>query len=187
MRRAALQGFTLIELLIVLAIFAFTVSLAMPSFSEWIANARVKSSASAMQTYLDFARLEAGRRGRVIEVIITDDAPTTLSPTASDTGRNVVVRMMTRADSSVPEEVLKGGSLYSDSSVATLLGVSANTLAFNPFGRLTGGAAEEFIFATEAASRAVRLSLGVSGSTGQCEFSTSFIAADGSVGSGSGC
>lgn len=171
----------------VVAIFALTVSLALPSFSEWISNARVKSSASALQTYLDYARLEAGRRGRVIEVILTNDAPTTLTPTASDSGRNVVVRLMTRANSSVPEEVLRGGSLYSDSSSSTLLSVTDNSLAFNPFGRLSAGTGEEFVFATEVASRAVKLALSVSGSSSLCEFSTTFIAADGSIASGSGC
>lgn len=187
MRRVSSTGFSLIELLVVLAIFSFVIAIAMPAFSEWIANARVKSAASALQIYLDSARVEAGRRGRVIEVILTNDSPTTLDPDPADDGRNIVVQLMTRADTSVAEEVLKGGSLYSDASSATLTGLTASTMAFSPFGRLIGGADVEFVFATDVATRAVKLTLSASGSTQQCVFSTSYLGEDGAISQGSGC
>ncbi len=52
-------GFTMIELMIVVSIVAILAALAAPSFITSIANSRLSSAATEVQTLLQFARSEA--------------------------------------------------------------------------------------------------------------------------------
>ncbi|QYF92869.1 GspH/FimT family pseudopilin [Massilia sp. PAMC28688] len=69
-------GFTLLELLIGLAILAFLMMLAAPSFSNWQLRTR---SAAASQYYLEAfrsARLEAVKRNSTSRLVLTENAAT---------------------------------------------------------------------------------------------------------------
>ncbi|MCV0438665.1 MAG: GspH/FimT family pseudopilin [Hydrogenophaga sp.] len=61
------RGFTLIELLIVIVIFGIAASLALPSFSQLLANYRVRTGAEAMLSGLFLARAEAIRRNSPVQ------------------------------------------------------------------------------------------------------------------------
>ncbi|WP_418130027.1 GspH/FimT family pseudopilin [Variovorax sp. 375MFSha3.1] len=52
------KGFTLIEAMVVVALVAILAALAMPSFTNMIANQRVNSAAQELLTLLQFARAE---------------------------------------------------------------------------------------------------------------------------------
>lgn len=60
------RGFTLLELMVVVAIIAISVTLAAPSFSQMIANYRVRSSAESIINGLSYARAEAVRRNSAV-------------------------------------------------------------------------------------------------------------------------
>ena len=79
MNRARLhRGFTLIELLVTIGIAAVLAGLAAPSFRELIANNRLKSHISALQTSLMMARNEAiNRKSRVVVCKSADQATCT--------------------------------------------------------------------------------------------------------------
>lgn len=59
-------GFTLIELMVVVSIIAIGAALAAPSFTQMIANYRVRSGAESMMNGLNYARAEAVRRNTAV-------------------------------------------------------------------------------------------------------------------------
>lgn len=61
------EGFTLIELMIGITILAISLMLGIPSFSEWIQNSQIRTTASSMQAGLQKARMEAIRRNALVE------------------------------------------------------------------------------------------------------------------------
>jgi type IV fimbrial biogenesis protein FimT len=65
------NGFTLIEVMVVVAIMAITVSLAAPSFSQMVANYRVRSAAESMLNGVNYARAEAVRRNSAVKFSLT--------------------------------------------------------------------------------------------------------------------
>lgn len=70
--RALLQrGFTLIELLIALGVVAILISMALPTFSVWIANTQIRNGTEAVLNGLQYARNEAVKRNATIEFEIT--------------------------------------------------------------------------------------------------------------------
>lgn len=77
-RRQVHRGFTLIELLVTIGIAAVLAGLAAPSFRELVANNRLKSHISALQTSLMLARNEAiNRKARVVVCKSADQASCT--------------------------------------------------------------------------------------------------------------
>lgn len=64
-------GFTLIELMVVVAIIAIGASLAAPSFSQMVANYRVRSAAESMLNGVNYARAEAVRRNSDVKFSLT--------------------------------------------------------------------------------------------------------------------
>ena len=53
------RGFTLIELMVTLAVFAILIMMALPSFSAWMNNMRIRGAAEAVQNGLHLARTTA--------------------------------------------------------------------------------------------------------------------------------
>lgn len=66
---AKVRGFTLLEAMVVVAILAILSTIAMPSFRTMVANQRVSSAATELQTLLLFARAEAVYRQS--EILLT--------------------------------------------------------------------------------------------------------------------
>lgn len=70
------KGFTLIELIVVLALVGIIAGLAVPSFAQLIANNRIASTSNSVIGVLNFARAEAIKRGRVVQVTAVSSAGT---------------------------------------------------------------------------------------------------------------
>ena len=68
------QGLTLLELLFVLAIIGILATVAIPSFSQQMKQNRLVSNANQLQSVFKFARSEAAKRDRVIQ--LNEDAGT---------------------------------------------------------------------------------------------------------------
>ena len=137
-----LRAFSLVELLVGIAIFSILAALAAPSFSTWIVNAKIRTTAESIQAGLQLARTEAVKRNaRVLFQLInsTDDACD-----LSANGPHWVVSMESAigqcgtpaSDTTDPRIIqLRNGTEGSDSRTTVAAGQSS--FAFNGMGRPT--------------------------------------------------
>lgn len=65
------QGFTMVELMIAVTVLAILLSVGLPSFQAWIVNARIRTTAEAMQNGLQLARSEAVKRNTRVRFILS--------------------------------------------------------------------------------------------------------------------
>lgn len=62
-------GFSLIELMVAITIVSLFLLLAMPSFSEWLVNSRIRNAAESIVNGLQVARNEAVRRNAPVQFV----------------------------------------------------------------------------------------------------------------------
>lgn len=67
------RGVTLIEILISLSIIALLVTLALPQYTAWIQSTQIRTVAEAVQSGLQFARLEAIKRNERVQIVYDAD------------------------------------------------------------------------------------------------------------------
>ncbi len=84
-------GISIIELMVGITIVAIALAMGVPSFGEWLRNAKVRATAESIQSGLQFARTEAARRNAIVRFQFTDSI--TSSCALSATGRYWVVNM----------------------------------------------------------------------------------------------
>lgn len=74
--RRLVKGFSLVEIMVGVAIIGVVTATALPSFSEWIRNVRIRSAAEAVLAGVQVARTEAIRRNTpvVFTLLPTVDA-----------------------------------------------------------------------------------------------------------------
>ena len=69
------RGFTLLELMVTVAVAAILATVAVPGFRDLIQNNRVTTQTNELVTALNFARTEAVKRGRPVDVVVTQQDP----------------------------------------------------------------------------------------------------------------
>lgn len=79
------RGFTLVELMIGLAIFGILVMAAMPSYTAWIQNSKIRNAAEAISNGLQLARAEAIRLNTNVEFVLGPDSDWTVRVVGSAT------------------------------------------------------------------------------------------------------
>ena len=65
------RGFSLIELMVAVSVLAILMAMAIPNFTTWIRNARVRTVAESLQSSLRLAQAEAQRRSRSVVLFRT--------------------------------------------------------------------------------------------------------------------
>jgi type IV fimbrial biogenesis protein FimT len=171
------SGFTLIELMIVLSIVGILLSYGASGYRTWIANAKVRTTAEAIQNGLMLAKAEAIRRNTRVDFILTSTAPiesNVSSFTASTAGPNFVVRVWQSA-TYTSADFVQGRSQAEGSSNTTIAAGQA-TIGFNTIGRVTptpAGAIAINVSGT-GSDRPLRVTVSVGGAIRLCDpaFST---------------
>jgi len=80
--RSGRRGYSLIELLIGMAIVAFALAMAMPSFSVWSENQQIRNAAESIQNGLQYARTEALKRNTTVRFNLTTTSDNNCALTA---------------------------------------------------------------------------------------------------------
>ena len=118
------SGFTIIELIVVVAILGIILAIATPSFQQMIANQRISSTTSTLQSALMLARSEALKRNANVSF-----APTT--PNQWESGWNTTLT--------------DGTVLSTYAAIATVsISSTASSIVFQGSGRVSGGSVRSF-------------------------------------------
>jgi type IV fimbrial biogenesis protein FimT len=146
------RGFTLIELMFGLALLAFLLMLAMPTFTTMLQNARLRNTAESILAGLQAARSEALRRNQTAEFMLTaddlDGAGTDGAGISVNTaGPHWAVRALDAAAAPIAYVEGRSGLEGSGSTdPATLFAritptalPATNTIRFDPLGRTNAG------------------------------------------------
>lgn len=138
MRRSS--GFSLIELMVVIAIMALLAAFAIPGYSNWVGNSRVRSATEALANDLRRAQAEAVRRSHQVALVRTTGNPTSATVAASNSGTNWFVRVINLVATEVAgDSAMDGGGFFvKGETTARQLGVTINgdtMICFNSLGR----------------------------------------------------
>lgn len=133
-RRARQRGMSMIEVLIVMAVTVLLMVAGVPAIGTWSADARVRSTAEALQNSLRKAQLMAIERSRTVVVGMTAGTPA-YDATISNDGGNWMVLVMPLTGS---DEALADDSLVAQYDETRRAGVSIDgpaALCFNSLGQ----------------------------------------------------
>lgn len=149
MLRTRQRGISLVEIAIGLAILGISFSWAIPSYSRWIQNTKIRNMAESLVNGLQLARSEAIGRNSQVQFILTDSnagsaaEDTDLATLGNETGTNWMVRAILPPAAGLPDYAYVSGSVGAEGSDnATVqagdmaIGGSVNAITFNGFGRL---------------------------------------------------
>jgi type IV fimbrial biogenesis protein FimT len=136
------RGFTIIELVVTMAVAAVVTTLAAPNFAQWLANARVRSSADYIQNGLRLAQTEAVKQNRVVAFVLTTSLATSTNLAtlaASNTGSYWYAAAVpfTNYGAGINNTLtlVAAGQPTTDQAAVTISG--APTICFTPYGRIT--------------------------------------------------
>jgi type IV fimbrial biogenesis protein FimT len=136
-------GFTLLEILIACAIVGILAALAVPSFQLWIARQQLRQATTELAGNFTMARTAAMSRGSAITVT-----------TAMTAGKATVTF---------------GGNVFKPVTLSErVTNITAATVAFNPYGGRSGGAANTLIVVTPSVGNAYSVAVTPSGRVFWC-------------------
>lgn len=180
----AQRGFSLIELLVGIVILGVLMAMAVPRFSDWLRNARIRASAEAIQNGLQLARAEAVRRNATVRfqlvntiddtcaldtagphwVVSMDNAAGQCASAPSDTAAPRIIQVRNRAEGSVQTLVAAGQSAFVFNGLGRLTPVPAGNVAID-VSSTTGGTC----VASGGSVRCLRLVVSVGGQIRMCD------------------
>jgi type IV fimbrial biogenesis protein FimT len=133
-------GFTLIELMVTLTLLSLLLLLAVPSFTEWVRNNQIRSTAENLQNALRAAKGRAVNLNRQV-VFVTTAADPALNALGAANSLNWYAQIVPRTagEESTLVLYLEGGILASSTSGITVTGGPAS-ICFNSLGRMVANA-----------------------------------------------
>ncbi|WP_233212675.1 GspH/FimT family pseudopilin [Collimonas sp. PA-H2] len=170
------RGFSLIELMITITLAAIMMAAAIPSFSSWIQNTRIRSTAEALQNGIRLAKTEAVRRSRLVDFRLTavtpiKDAATSKSGNNWYVQQNDTFQLATDSSDANYNLFIQGSSLSGANANVVIAG-DVDTLTFTSLGRLNNSGAAPYKFEVKGASssgRNLRVIVTQSGQIRMCD------------------
>ncbi|MFZ2651487.1 MAG: GspH/FimT family pseudopilin [Burkholderiaceae bacterium] len=182
------RGVTLVEIAVVFVILGLLVVAAAPSIGTWIGNTHVRNTAASIYAGLNRARAEAVRSNRTVRfslVSITDTAVMDDSCALSSTGASWVVSVndpsgtcsaapSATTNPMIVEKAAGGaGARRVVVSAKDKDDAAANTITFNPFGRVADATPIAWIDVDNEVSggdyRKLRVLVGMGGVIRMCD------------------
>jgi type IV fimbrial biogenesis protein FimT len=155
------SGFSLVELIVGLAVIALLISLGVPQYATFTANARIRATTEGVNAGLNLARAEAVKRNARVEMVLTDDLPVEAmvnAVTPSTSGTNWMVREWVPSTNSYNFIEAKAGAEGSGREESAVIVTSSSTDAsydgrviFTGFGAMAIGQPVTFQFTYPAA------------------------------------
>ncbi len=178
------RGFSLIELIVGIVILGVLMAMAVPRFSDWLRNTRIRSSAEAIQNGLQLARAEAVRRNATVRFqlvsaiddtcalattgphwVVSMENPAGQCATApSDTAAPRIIQVRNRAEGSQQTQVAAGQSAFVFNGLGRLIPVPAANVAID-VSSTTGGTC----VASGGSLRCLRVVVSVGGQIRMCD------------------
>lgn len=162
-------GFGLIELMITVAIIGIMSSMAIPAFSEWIADTKTRTMAEVFQNNIRLAQTEALRRGRKVEFFLSSATPT-LGGGVATNGKNWGIQSIKLNDSNnTAEELIQSGNLAGSNPYVSVNASSAK-IQFNSIGRVSNVNQPITIQLTNSkSSRKMNITVSLAGGVRMCD------------------
>ena len=144
--RTRARGVTLIELMITLVVLAILLSIAVPSFTQFITSTRLTRQINELISDISLARSNAGTRGTNVSICIAASAAACVTSGAdwaagriifTDPNSNGVINTGETLIKYIP--ALDGGTILASSSFS-----NSWYITFRPFGGLTSTAGGDF-------------------------------------------
>lgn len=123
---------TIIELMVALSIIALLAVLAVPSFSEWIANSKVRSTAEEVANGLRMAQSEALRKSVPVAFVITSTTPAANATPATSAGNWYVQQLPQTGSGSTTSAMVQSSTYGSRNSVT--IAASTPVVCFGSLG-----------------------------------------------------
>jgi len=126
-------GFTLIELMVTIVLLSILAMLAMPAFTTWVNNNKVRTVGDSLQNGLRFAQSEALRRSRPMVFSLTNSAAPQTSLTAAANGSGWSINV-SKSSLDAKSAFVQSGVLSDVASGVQITGPAA--VCFNSMGRV---------------------------------------------------
>ena len=185
-------GFNLIELMVTISLIGFLLMLAIPSFSLWIANARLRSSAEEVVNGIRMAQAEAMRRNRTVAFVLTNSTPA-LSATPAANGTNWYVQALPQPYSAstltaTSTDYVQGGNFATKNnvtitnsnamlcfgtlgSVVALSSSATNNVIGSSSSTACTAGAQTYVLANTRADRSFKVTVSAGGQVRMCDAS----------------
>lgn len=144
-------GFNLIELMIGIAIFSLLLTLAIPAFTQFLQNGRIKNAAETTMQGITLARAEAVRRNALVRFQFVTDLTSSCALSSSSLAWIVSISDPTGACNATPgastaPQIVQAKSGTEGTDNVTLSTTGGSTLVFNGLGRVVGSGITQMVF-----------------------------------------
>lgn len=177
------QGFNLIELMIGIAIFATLMMLAIPTFTVFLANQKIKNAAETTIAGINIARAEAVRRNATVRFQFVSNLTSGCALSATSLAWVASISDPTGACDAPPGggNIIQAKSASDGTDNIAMTVTGGSTLTFNGLGRVSGAGITQVMFtsptigvcehvdATNGTMRCMQITISTSGSAKICD------------------